>query len=231
MGQTQGLGKKALIVGVGPGLSASIARKLFTAGYGIVLAARDTAKLAALAKETKAEVFACDATQSEQVERLFAQAGAPDVVVFNAAGRARGPIASLKPDDVRETLMANAFAAFLVGQAAAKAMTPRGSGVILFTGASASVKGFAGSAAFAMGKFAVRGLAQSLARELGPKGIHVAHVVIDGGIRSEANPNPSDQPDSRIDPDAIADVYLHLIAQPRSAWTHEVDLRAWTETF
>ncbi|HEX4386877.1 MAG TPA: SDR family NAD(P)-dependent oxidoreductase [Myxococcales bacterium] len=228
MSQTR---KKALIVGVGPGLSASVARKLFKAGYGVALAARDIAKLAGLAKETQAEAFACDATQPEQVERLFAQAGAPDVVIFNAAGRARGPIASLKPEEVREALMANAFAAFLVGQAAAKVMTPRGTGTILFTGASASVKGFAGSAPFAMGKFAVRGLSQSLARELGPKGIHVAHVIIDGGIRSEANPNPPDQPDSRLEPDAIADVYLHLIAQHRSAWTHEVDLRAWTEPF
>jgi NAD(P)-dependent dehydrogenase (short-subunit alcohol dehydrogenase family) len=215
--------KKALIVGVGPGLSASIARKLFKAGYGVALAARDTAKLAGLAKETSAQVIACDATIPEQVERLFAQAGVPDVVVFNAAGRARGPIAGLKPEDVRDSLMANAFAAFLVGQAAARVMT---SGTILFTGASASVKGFAGSAPFAMGKFAVRGLAQSLARELGPKGIHVAHVVIDGGIRTA--PNASD---SQLDPDAIADVYLHLIAQPRSAWTHEMDLRPWSESF
>jgi NAD(P)-dependent dehydrogenase (short-subunit alcohol dehydrogenase family) len=215
--------KMALIVGVGPGLSASIARKLAAAGYRIGLAARNVEKLAALAKETSARVFACDATVPEQVERLFAEAGVPDVVVFNAAGRARGPIATLKPDEVRESLMANAFAAFLVGQAAARVMT---SGTILFTGASASVKGFAGSAPFAMGKFAVRGLAQSLARELGPKGIHVAHVVIDGGIGPTAASS-----EGQLDPDAVADTYLHLIAQPRSAWTHEVDLRPWAESF
>ena len=225
MSQTQ---KMALVVGVGPGLSASVARKLAAAGYRVGLAARNVGKLAGLAKETSAKVFACDATVPEQVERLFADAGAPDIVLFNAGGRARGPIASLKPDEVRETLMANAFAAFLVGQAAARAMTPRGSGTLLFTGASASVKGFAGSAAFAMGKFAVRGLAQSLARELGPKGIHVAHVVIDGAIHGAGSPNPAD---GQLEPDAIAEVYLHLIAQPRSAWTHEVDLRPWAETF
>jgi NAD(P)-dependent dehydrogenase (short-subunit alcohol dehydrogenase family) len=223
MSQTQ---KTALIVGVGPGLSASVARKLAAAGYRVGLAARNTGKLDALAKETSAAVFACDATQPEQVEKLFAEAGAPDVVIFNAAGRARGPIASLKPDEVRDSLMVNAFAAFLIGQAAARAMTPRGSGTILFTGASASVKGFSGSAPFAMGKFAVRGLAQSLARELGPKGIHVAHVVIDGGIRT--GPNAAD---NQLDPDAIADTYLHLVAQHRSAWTHEVDLRPWAESF
>ena len=200
-----------------------MARKLAAERYRVCLAARNIEKLAGLAKETSALVYACDATQPEQVERLFAEAGVPDVVVFNAAGRARGPIASLKPEDVRDSLMANAFAAFLVGQAAARVMT---SGTILFTGASASVKGFAGSAPFAMGKFAVRGLAQSLARELGPKGIHVAHVIIDGGIRTAPDAN-----DSQLDPDAIADVYLHLIAQPRSAWTHEVDLRPWSESF
>lgn len=228
-------GQVALIVGAGPGLSASLARKLAAAGLTVGLAARDTDKLASLIGETGAAAFRCDVSDPEQVARLFADTaerlGAPDLVVFNAAARVRGPIAELDPEAVRGALVVNGFGAFLVGQAAARAMTPRGSGTLIFTAASASVKGFPGSAPFAMGRFAVRGLAQSMARELGPKGIHVAHVVIDGGIASAANPNPGSEPDSRLDPDAIAETYLHLMAQPRSAWTHELDLRPWSERF
>jgi NAD(P)-dependent dehydrogenase (short-subunit alcohol dehydrogenase family) len=125
----------------------------------------------------------------------------------------------------------SAYAGFLVGQQAARHMLPRGSGVILFTGASASVKGYPLSAPFAMGKFALRGLAQSMARELAPKGIHVAHFVIDGGIRNPGRTEPPDKPDSMLDPDAIADTYWHVAQQPRSAWTWEVELRPWLETF
>ena len=227
--------KTALIVGVGSGLSASVARKLAAAGVKIALAARNTDKLADLVAETGAAAFRCDVSVPAEVERLFAAAGerhgSPDIVIFNASGRVRGPIAELDAAEVERALLTTAFGAFLVGREAARAMAPRGSGVILFTGASASMKGFAGSAPFAMGKFALRGLAQSMARELGPKGIHVAHVIIDGGILSPGNPNPPDQPDSRLDPEAIADAYLHLIAQPRSAWTQELDLRPWSERF
>ncbi len=137
----------------------------------------------------------------------------------------------LDPAEVDKSLAVSAFAGFLVGQAAAKRMLPRGQGAILFTGASASVKGYAQSAPFAMGKFALRGLAQSMARELSPQGIHVAHFVIDGGIASARRPVPADRPDSLLDPDAIAASYMHVLAQPRSAWTHELELRPWVEKF
>jgi NAD(P)-dependent dehydrogenase (short-subunit alcohol dehydrogenase family) len=124
-----------------------------------------------------------------------------------------------------------AFGGFLVAQEAARRMLPHRHGAILFTGASASLKGYAQSAPFAMGKFALRGLAQSMARELSPQGIHVAHVVIDGGIRSARRQEPADRPDSMLDPDAIAATYLHLLQQPRSAWTWEIEVRPWTESF
>ena len=227
--------RTALIVGDGPGLGAALARKLSGAGVKVALAARDIAKLAAIAQATGAEAFACDASRPADVERLFQQVGArfgtPDIVVYNASARARGPIAGLEPGDVQRTLAVSAFGGFLVAQQAAHAMIPRGSGVLLFTGASASLKGFAQSAPFAMGKFALRGLAQSAARELGPKGIHVCHVVIDGAIGGAAARGAEGKPDGQLDPDAIADSYLHLIAQPCNAWTHEIDLRPWTETF
>ena len=227
--------KVALIVGAGAGLSGSLTRKLAAAGYRVALAARDTGKLAGLMSESGAAAFACDASSPEDVARLFedvaGRLAAPDVVIYNPSARTRGPIATLDPADVRRALEVTAFGGFLVGQLAARVMVERGSGVILFTGASASVKGFALSAAFAMGKFALRGLAQSMARELGPQGVHVAHILIDGGIRGPRHPEPADRPDSQLDPDAIADTYLAVIAQPRSAWTHELEVRPWTERF
>jgi short-subunit dehydrogenase len=226
--------QSALIVGAGSGLSASVARTFAGAGMAIALAARSTDDLAALAKETKAKTYACDASQRGDVDKLFAAldaAGMPDVVVYNASYRTRGPFLDLDPDEVQKSITVSAFAGFLVGQAAVKRMLPRGRGAILFTGASASIKGYAQSAPFAMGKFALRGLAQSMARELSPQGIHVAHFVIDGGIRSERRPVPADKPDSLLDPDAIAQSYLHILQQPRSAWTHEIELRPWVERF
>ncbi len=167
--------------------------------------------------------------------RLFqeveAEIGEPEVVLYNASGRLRGPIVELAPNGVREALQVSAFGGFLVVQQAARRMLPRGHGAILLTGATASVKGFPHSSAFAMGKFALRGLAQSAARELAPKGIHVAHFVIDGGVRSDRRPDPADRPDSTLDPDAIAQTYLDVLRQPRSAWSWEVELRPWVETF
>lgn len=225
----------ALIVGTGPGLSASLARLFTREGMRVALAARNTDKLAALAAETNASTFACDATDAAQVSKLFQDVehaiGVPDVVVYNASARARGSVAELAPADVQRAIQISAFGGFLVSQEAAKRMLPKGHGAILLTGASASVKGYALSAPFAMGKFALRGLAQSMARELAPKGIHVAHFVIDGGIRSAVRVDPANNPDSLLDPDAIAASYLHVLQQPRNAWTWEVELRPWVETF
>jgi NAD(P)-dependent dehydrogenase (short-subunit alcohol dehydrogenase family) len=227
--------RSALIVGVGSGVSASLARAFNKAGIKVALAARRAANLADLAKETGAMALACDATDRAQVAKLFAQLderfGVPDVVAYNASYRTRGPLVSLDPAEVEKSIAVTAYGAFLVAQEAVKRMLPRGHGAILFTGASASVKGYAQSAPFAMGKFALRGLAQSMARELSPQGIHVGHVVIDGGIRSQTRPVPSDKPDSLLDPDAIAQTYLDLLRQPRSAWAWEIELRPWVEKF
>jgi short-subunit dehydrogenase len=222
---------RALVVGTGPGLSASFARLLAREGYAVALAARDAAKLAGLARETGGTAHGCDAAEPAQVAALFEAVGPQDVVLYNPSFRTRGPFLDLDPADVAKTLAVTAFGGFLVGQQAARGMAARGAGCILFTGASASVKGYAQSAPFAMGKFALRGLAQSMARELHPKGVHVAHVVVDGGIRAAGRPDPSDAPDSMLDPDAIAATMLHLVRQPRSAWTDEVAVRPWVEKF
>ena len=227
--------KTALIVGAGAGLSASLARLLVRQGIHVALAARHIEKLGALCAETGANAFACNATDADEVERLFGlverEMEAPDVVVYNASGRARGAFVELAPADVAQAISVSAFGGFLVAQQAAKRMLPNKHGAILFTGASASVKGYPQSAPFAMGKFALRGLAQSMARELSPQGIHVAHFVIDGGIRSHARTEPADKPDSMLDPDAIALNYWNVLQQPRSAWTWEMELRPWVEKF
>jgi NAD(P)-dependent dehydrogenase (short-subunit alcohol dehydrogenase family) len=226
-------GKVALIVGVGPGLSASIARRYAKAGMKIALAARTTDDLGPLAAETGAVTFAADAADAAAVKKLFADVAAdvgdPYVVVFNPSYRTRGPLIELDPAEVAKSLIVSAFGGFLVGQEAARRMLPKGAGAIVFTGASASVKGYPQSAPFAMGKFALRGLAQSMARELAPQGIHVAHVVVDGGIRSARRPD--DGQDQWLDPDAIAESYLHLLQQHRSCWTFEIEVRPWVEKF
>jgi NAD(P)-dependent dehydrogenase (short-subunit alcohol dehydrogenase family) len=224
--------RSSLIVGAGGGLSASLARRFAKSGMSVALAARDTAKLEPLCKEIGAAAFACDASDAAQVARLFdaveRQFGAPEVVVYNASARARGPFVSLDAEAVRRTLLVSAYGAFLVAQRAVPSMVARQSGAVLLTGASASVKGYAESAPFAMGKFALRGLAQSMARELAPKGIHVAHFVIDGAIRPRGRDDPND---GMLDPDAVAEAYFNVLVQPRSAWTWEVELRPWIERF
>ena len=227
--------RSALIVGAGSGLSASLARAFAKEGMSVALAARSAAKLDEFVKATGAKAFNCDAAKRDEVEKLFAGLNAakltPDVVVYNASYRTRGPLVELDPVEVAKAIEITAFGAFLVAQAAVKRMLPRKQGAILFTGASASVKGYAQSAPFAMGKFALRGLAQSMARELHPQGIHVAHFVIDGGIRSERRPPEPDKPDALLDPDAIAASYMDVLKQPRSAWTQELELRPWVEKF
>jgi NAD(P)-dependent dehydrogenase (short-subunit alcohol dehydrogenase family) len=228
--------KRALIVGAGKGLSASLARLLATEGLRVGLVARDAGKLTGLAAQIGAAVHAADASKPKDVEALFAAmdhalGGSPDVVVYNVSARVRGPLVELDPNAVTQAIAETACGGFLVAQAAARRMLRAGEGAILFTGASASVKGYPGSAPFAMGKFALRGLAQSIARELAPKGIHVAHIVIDGAIRNPGREEPPDAPDSLLDPDAIARTYLHLLQQDRSAWTWEVELRPWVERF
>ena len=227
--------RSALIVGTGPGLSASLARLFAQNGLAVAIAARQTDKLAALASETGAAVHKCNAADPNDVAALFAaveaRSGAPDVVVYNASARVRGALVDLAPEDVKRAIEISAFGAFLVSQQAARRMLPNNQGAILLSGATAGVKGFALSATFAMGKFALRGLAQSMARELSPKGIHVAHFVIDGGIRSAARPVPTDNPDSLLDPDAIAETYWATMQQHRSAWSWEVEVRPWVEKF
>jgi len=199
----------------------------------VALGARSPGKLAALCAETGARAYACDAVKADDVQRLYRDLendmGAPDVVVYNASARARGPLVDLSPPDVMRAIEVSAFGGFLVAQEAVRRMLPKGRGAVLFTGASASVKGYAQSAPFAMGKFALRGLAQSMARELSPQGIHVAHFVIDGGIAQAGR--VSSGPDALLDPDAIATNYLHVLRQPRSAWTWEIELRPWVEKF
>ena len=225
----------AVIIGVGEGLSASLARKLAPA-YDLVLAARDTDKLGVLAAETGAKTVALDASDPDAMASLFDGIAAPRVAIYNPSFRVRGAIADLDPAAVRKALDITAYGAFLMGQQAARAMLNAPlkddrHGTILFTGASAGIKGFAQSAPFAMGKFAQRGLAQSMARELHPKGIHVAWINIDGAIRNPGRVEPADKPGSMLDPDALADAYLQLIGQHRSTWSNELTLRPWFETF
>jgi NAD(P)-dependent dehydrogenase (short-subunit alcohol dehydrogenase family) len=225
----------ALIVGAGSGLSASLARVLAKEGIRVALAARSVGDLEQLVQETGAQTFACDASRRLEVDKLFtdldASFGEPDIVIYNASGRTRGPFVELDPVEVEKAIAVTAFGAFLVAQQAARRMLPKKRGVIMLTGASAGVKGYPQSAPFAMGKFALRGLAQSMARELSPQGIHVTHVVIDGGIKSARRAEPPDAPASLLDPDAIAATYLHLIHQPHSAWTWEIEVRPWVEKF
>lgn len=222
----------ALIVGAGSGLSASLARRFAAEGTSIALAARDPNKLAALVEETGARAYACDASQADDVAMLFEKLsndfGTLEVAVYNPSFRTRGPITDIDPADVERALAVTVFGAFLVGQAAARPMIAQGHGSIFFTGASAGVKGYPQSASFAMGKFGLRGLAQSMARELAPQGIHVAHFVIDGGIRGR-DVEPGN--DKMLDPDAIAESYYQTHIQHRSAWSWEIEVRPWLEKF
>ncbi len=225
----------ALIIGAGEGLSASLARGFAARGAKVALAARRPERLEALRRETGGTAHRCEASDPGEVGALFRaldEAGAaPDAVVYNPSKRQRGPLVDLDPEEVRQSLMVTAYGAFLVAQEAVRRMLPRGRGAVLLTGASAGVKGYPRSAPFAMGKFALRGLAQSMARELHPQGVRVLHVVVDGAIRNPGAREPAERPDSMLDPDAIAATCLALLDQPRSCWTWEAEVRPWVETF
>jgi NAD(P)-dependent dehydrogenase (short-subunit alcohol dehydrogenase family) len=231
------MSKTALIVGAGSGISSALARALHRDGYKLALAARDTDKLTALGKEVDAILAPVDAVADDAVANLFTLLdrafGTFDLVLYNASYRVRAPFLELDPADVAKALAVTAYGGFLVGQQAARRMVRQGSGAIFFTGASASIKGYAHSAPFAMGKFALRGLVQAMARELQPRGIHIAHFIIDGGVRNAERGRPGDPgaPDGLLEPAAIAETYMAVLKQPRSAWSLEVDLRPWAETF
>ena len=226
----------ALIVGAGPGLSSSLTYLLLKNKFKVAIAARNIVKLATLAETSNVDVFACDASNINQVQTLFKKLdktlGTPDLVIYNPSARVRGGIVEVDPEDTQKAINITCFGAFLVAQEAAKRMVKRGSGSIFFTGASASVKGYANSSVFAMGKFGLRGLAQALARELHPQNIHIGHFIIDGGIKADHRPERNDPgDDSMLDPEAIANTYLQFHRQNRSSWSWEIELRPWLETF
>ncbi len=222
------MNKVALIIGAGQGISLSFAKELVSAGYTVALASRDMEKLKPLALSIGAQAFKVDASSIDDIQKLFYFVenawGEPEVVLYNLSARVKGDILSLNPNKVSEALHTTAMGAFATAQEAAKRMIPRNHGAIFFTGATASIKGFAGSSGFAMGKFAVRGLAQCLARELSPQGIHVAHFVIDGSVKS-------DPVNDAMTADAIAKTYMAILNQPKAAWTWEIEIRSKDEHF
>ena len=225
----------ALIVGAGLGLSASLARKFSSEGVEVALAARNIEKLDQLIIETNAKAYTCDATDPSKVEELFRNVtddfNQPDIVIYNASNRVRGPITDIDPDAALKAIKITCYGGFLVAQQAAKQMVRRGSGAIFFTGASAGVKGYPNSATFAMGKFGLRGLAQSMARELHPQNIHVAHFVIDGGIRQPQDPRTDRGANGLLKPESIANSYFNFWRQTPDSWAWELELRPWIEKF
>lgn len=228
----------AVVVGAGPGLGSALGRRFAQAGMRVALARRGTKELGALAAELGGRAYACDAADAASVESLFEQVGAelgtPELVAYNAGAYRPGKILEIESADLLECWRVGCLGGFHVGQAAARRMVEAGRGTIIFTGATASLRGGAGFANLAVPKFGLRALAQSMARELGPRGVHVAHVIIDGQIAAEERPGYGEAergPDAVLKPDAIAESYYRLHAQPRSTWTHELDLRPWVEKF
>jgi len=221
--------KVALIVGAGPGISGAFARALKADGYQVAVAARNAARLKALADDIGAVPVVADAASFDSLREAFVQVdrqlGEPSVVLYNPSARVRGELLSVEAEAVAAALHTSAVGAFVVAQEAARRMLPRHRGAIFFTGATAGVKGFARSSAFAMGKFALRGLAQSLARELSPAGIHVVHFVIDGGVQ------PAGEHPGAFTAQAIAHSYMAALSQPPGAWSWEIELRSHTESF
>ncbi len=232
LGEATMTDKTALIIGAGAGLSASLARKFAANGYAVALAARNEAKLAEIAAETGARTYRCDAASPADMAALFSSVdqdlGEPEIAVYNPSARVRGPVHELDAEKVRDAILITSYGAFLMAQEATRRMLPKNWGTMLFTGASAGVKGYPNSSSFAMGKFALRGLCQSLARELHPQGIHIGHFVIDGGIASS---HGATEDDRTLNPDAIAETYWHFVTQQRSSWAWEIEVRPWVETF
>ena len=230
MNYKKNMNESVLIVGVGSGLSASLARLCASKDMKVALAARNIDKLHDLKEEINAQTYKCDSSDIESVSNLFKETdktiGTPNLVIYNPSVRLKGSITELDPKQTQEAINVTCFGAFLVAQEASKRMLKRKSGSIFFTGASASIKGFANSSVFAMGKFGLRGLAQSLARELHPKNIHIGHFIIDGGIGRQSIGNYE-----MIDPDSIAKTYLQFHNQDKSAWSWEIELRTWIEKF
>ncbi len=225
--------ESVVIVGAGPGLGTSLARRFAESGFSISLIARNREKLLPLVDEVRsfgvnAIALKADATSESQVRRLFARTekelGPVTIVIYNVSLRIRKPVLEISSHEFINAWKLSCYGGFLVGREAAKYMVPRAKGSIFFTGATASIKGFPSSAAFAVGKFGLLGLAESMARELQPKGIHVSHFVIDGVIGRDSK-------NSKLDPDAIAESYLQVHRQHRSSWSFRVELRPWLEKF
>jgi NAD(P)-dependent dehydrogenase (short-subunit alcohol dehydrogenase family) len=230
-----------LVAGAGAGLGKSVAKRFAREGYAVALAARNAERLSNLASEIGAAAFPADLTDEAEVGKLFrdveGRLGPIEAVAFIAATRVQGPIAELSAADFERVWRQSCFSGFLVGREAARTMLPRGRGSVIFTGASGSTRGRAHFAAFAAAKGGLRFVAQSMARELGPQGIHVATVLIDGAIDSERMRREHRSrmealgADGALHPDAIAETFWQIHSQQRSAWTHEVDLRPWKEAF
>ena len=224
------MNESVVIVGAGSGLSASLAKLCASKGMKVVLAARNIEKLRNLKKEIGADTIKCDATSIKSVANLFKKTdkiiGAPNLVIYNPSKSLGGSIVDLDPKKAHEAINITSYGGFLVAQQAAKRMLKNKRGSIFFTGATASIKGFPKSTVFAMGKFGLRGLAQSLARELHPQNIHIGHFIIDGGIGQENYGSYK-----TIHPDEIAKVYLQFHNQDKSAWSWETQLRTSVEKF
>jgi NAD(P)-dependent dehydrogenase (short-subunit alcohol dehydrogenase family) len=228
----------AIVVGAGPGLGAALCRRFVKAGMLVAAAARDKERVTAVGKEGGARGYGCDAGDERSVLELFSAVkrdfGEPSVVVYNAGAYLPKAVIDTSAEEFERCWRIGCFGGFLVGREAARAMVPKGRGSILFTGATASLRGGANFVNLAVGKFGLRAVAQSMARELGPRGVHVAHVIIDGQIAGEHRPGRGRSehgPDAFLHDDAIAEAYWQLHTQPRSAWTLEMDLRPWVEKF
>jgi NAD(P)-dependent dehydrogenase (short-subunit alcohol dehydrogenase family) len=236
-GRSLAMSKIAIVIGAGPGLGAAVARRFAREGFAVGVVARRRDTVDPIAQAIGGRAYAADTTDAAQVATLFAairgELGAPDVLIYNAGAFQIGGVLEVSPEDFERCWRVGCHGAFLCAREVLPAMIERGAGTILFSGATASVRGSARFSCLAVGKFGLRALGQSMARELGPRGIHVAHVIIDGQIDSErARSSAPQRPESSfLAPDAIAEAYWQLHAQHPTAWTQELDLRPSVEKF